>query len=192
MFAAEALTDLYSKRLAAVDIDYVQRSELLAVTQLMVHEVETLGAIGALGSIARLAIYCRLAAARSIAKQHQPLFAIEAINQIASHRPALAPQQNMLPPITVTDPRLRDFHAGSAGSPSVDRARSACAGWSAAGVRLITSCAKRKSKLRSTYPTRWKRTRCYRLAIRPTSLARCVADRELGRADKEPTSGSRT
>ena len=122
VFAAQALAHLDRQRLAAEHVDHRQHAELLAVAQLVMDEVQTPRFVGTLWLAPDLAVHHHLASPRLLGAQRETLFTIQTVDDIATHLPAFALEQDMDPPITIADPRRDDLvHALAQFEPWIAR-----------------------------------------------------------------------
>ena len=109
MFAPKPLTDLDRQALAAEDIDDRQSSQLLAVAQLIVDEVQAPGLVGTCRTAPRFSMHHHLATTRAFAAKGKTFLTIQAIDRVPTNRQTIALQHDVDATVAVTDTRLHDL-----------------------------------------------------------------------------------
>jgi hypothetical protein len=103
--------------LAAEDIDDRQRTELVAIAELVMDEVEAPDLVRALRLEPLLPMNNHFTPTRTPAPQDKAFLAIEAVDQVLADRPAFPAQHNLDTSVAVTDTCLNDLPHAQAGPP---------------------------------------------------------------------------
>ena len=118
MLASQAMADLDGQTFSCEDVHNRSSAKLFAITQFIMDEVQAPSLIRALGLAARFAMNCHLAPAGPFCSQTQALFAIKAIDKIATCRPAFTLEHDVDPSISVPNPCTNNLvHPATHGSP---------------------------------------------------------------------------